>query len=177
MGELVTQGLKHAHDIVVDMLNQVGATDVYAMTDLEEVVSATRLDPLTRKHETWYIAKSGSPRHKGVPYIGVILLSPSIEESDELKQTGGSIFSSTAGREFPVTDPCVQVWGRKVMAAASGLTTTTARWSSSTRLSRRPTSSAGGATRCAGERKPVELTRRFSPVGYNGGRRRIAPPE
>ena len=121
MGELVTQGLKHAHDIVVDMLTQVGATDVYAMTDLEEVVSANRLDPLTRKHETWYIAKSGSPRHKGVPYIGVILLSPSIEESDELKRTGGSIFSSTAGSEFPVTDPCVQVWGRKVMAAASGV--------------------------------------------------------
>ena len=48
-------------------------------------------------------------------------MSVDVGESDALKERGGSIFSSTAGREFPVTDPCVQVWGRKVMAAASGV--------------------------------------------------------
>ena len=121
MGELVTDELKHAHDILVDALTQEGATDVYAMTDFEEVVSANRRAPLSRKHETWYIAKSSSPRHKGLPYIGVVLLSLNIEESDELKKSGGSIFSSTKGELVPVTDPCVQVWGRKVMAAASGV--------------------------------------------------------
>ena len=121
MGELVTDELKHAHDILVDALTQEGATDVYAMTDFEEVVSANRRASLSRKHETWYIAKSSSPRHKGLPYIGVVLLSLNIEESDELKKSGGSIFSSTKGELVPVTDPCVQVWGRKVMAAASGV--------------------------------------------------------
>ena len=42
-------------------------------------------EPLSnRKHETWYIAESSSLRHKGVLYIGVILMAPDMRRSVEL---------------------------------------------------------------------------------------------
>ncbi len=122
MGELVTYGLKHAHDVVVDELNKVDAKEVYACTDILEVVRAHRREPLSnRKHETWYIAESSSPRHKGVLYIGVILMAPDMRRSVELKKTTDLVYVATSGREVSTDDESVQVWGRKVMDAASGV--------------------------------------------------------
>ena len=54
-------------------------------------------------------------------YIGAILLSVNVEESDALKERGGSIYSPAEDREVPVADPYVQVWGHKVVDATSGV--------------------------------------------------------